>query len=87
MSVILPCFLLAIVAQAQDWGDVFVPDPLTPGPWVHMSSGNIWPRPAQQQTQTEYFVLEPRTFEFRVSYWLLYSISKAFHVAVMYFSF
>ena len=58
---------LALV-HGQDSGNVFKPDPLTPGPWVQMSHGEIWPRPAQQKTWKNFFVLDPKHFKIEVNY-------------------
>lgn len=54
--------------QGQDEGNVFKPIPLTPGPWVKMSHGEIWPRPASRITFQNYFVVDdPKGFHFNVS--------------------
>ena len=52
--------------QGQDDGNVFKPNPLNPGPWVDMSHGAIWPRPAEQSSRPNFFVLDPKKFEFEV---------------------
>ena len=59
--------LLATFVQGQDEGNVFKPNPLTPGPWVKMSHGAIWPRPAQQSSLPNFFVLDPNAFKFEVN--------------------
>lgn len=59
--------LLTCQVHGQDDGNVFKPDPLTPGPWVKMSQGAIWPRPAQQSSGLDFFVLDPENFKIQVS--------------------
>ena len=69
MLVLIWSLLIALV-QGQDSGNVFKPDPLTPGPWVKMSHGAIWPRPAQQSSWPNFFVLDPKSFKLQVGfYW------------------
>ena len=63
--------LLAFV-QGQDEGNVFKPNPLTPGPWVKMSHGAIWPRPAQQSSLPNFFILDPNSFKFEVNFHKLF---------------
>ena len=58
--------VLIALTQGQDSGNVFKPDPLTPGPWVKMTHGAIWPRPAQQSSFPDFFVLDPKSFRFQV---------------------
>ena len=60
--------LLITLVQGQDSGNVFKPDPLTPGPWVKMSHGAIWPRPAQQSSWPNFFVLDPKSFKLQVGF-------------------
>ena len=67
MLLFLSYAITMALVQGQDNGNVFKPDPLTPGPWVHMTHGQIWPRPAQQQTQPDFFVLDPKSFKIQVS--------------------
>lgn len=64
-SVVIWSLILALV-QGQDNGNVFKPDPLRPGPWVHMSHGAVWPRPAQQSSWPNFFVLDPQSFKIQV---------------------
>ena len=67
MLVLIWSLLIALV-QGQDSGNVFKPDPLTPGPWVKMSHGAIWPRPAQQSSWPNFFVLDPKSFKLQVGF-------------------
>lgn len=63
--VVIWSLILALV-QGQDNGNVFKPDPLKPGPWVDMSHGAVWPRPAQQSSWPNFFVLDPQSFKIQV---------------------
>ena len=65
---LLPCALLAL-SKGQDDGNVFKPNPLTPGPWVDMSHGAIWPRPAEQSSQPNFYLLDPKSFKFEVRFY------------------
>eukprot|EP00093_Oithona_nana_P011332 11332.XXX_523152_525192_1 [CDS] Oithona nana genome sequencing. len=64
-SFLLTCAFL-VFSQGQDEGNVFKPNPLRPGPWVDMSHGAIWPRPAQQNSLPNFFVLDPKSFKFEL---------------------
>ena len=65
MSILIWSLILAL-AQGQDEGNVFKPDPLIPGPWVKMTHGAVWPRPAQQTTWSTFFVIDPKSFRYQV---------------------
>ena len=54
--------------DGKDSGNVFKPEELKPGPWVEMTKGSIWPKPAQQTSSDNYFWVDPQTFKFKVNF-------------------
>lgn len=72
MKIILVTFIVTFgVSVALESGNVFKPTPLEPGPWVQMSQGAIWPRPAQQVSWPHFMMLDSKTFNFQVCYTFL----------------
>ena len=70
--------LAARTVRAQDSGNVFKPAPLTPGPWVKMTHGSIWPRPKQQNSWPYYLVVDREHFNFQVElFFPLKKVAKA----------
>ena len=57
----------------QNHGNVFKPQPLKPGPWVKMTHGAIWPKPANQTSSLNFFVIDQKNFKFQVSHWIFLS--------------
>ena len=54
--------------DGKNYGNVFKPENLKPGPWVEMTKGSIWPKPAQQTLSDYYFLVDPQTFKFKVNF-------------------
>jgi hypothetical protein len=53
--------------DGKNYGNVFKPEKLKSGPWVEMTKGAIWPKPAQQISSENYFLVDPQTFKFKVN--------------------
>ena len=51
----------------KDKGNVFKPRPLRPGPWVKMSTGEIWPKPTFQATNFTVLTVDANIFIIKVS--------------------
>ena len=51
---------------AKDIAGFFKPQIISSGPWVHMTSGEIWPKPFHQEKSDDFFTLDP-TFRFKVN--------------------
>ena len=70
-ALLLLCALLtgsgsAESGQLENVGLPFV-IPKIWGPWTHPTVGQVWPHPQQVSTFSDYMVLRPHTFQFRVS--------------------
>ena len=71
--ILIFCALSIVGVQSQDedgknYGNVFKSENLKPGPWVEMTKGSIWPKPAQQTLSDNYFLVDPQTFKFKVNF-------------------
>ena len=51
----------------KDKGNVFKPRPLRPGPWIKMSTGEIWPKPKFQTTNSTVLTVDANIFVIKVS--------------------
>ena len=50
----------------NDKGNVFKPKPLRPGPWIKMTTGEIWPKPKFQSTNSTILEIDINTFTMQV---------------------
>ena len=50
----------------KDKGNVFKPKPLKPGPWIKMTTGEIWPKPKFQSTNFTILEIDINTFAIQV---------------------
>ena len=50
----------------KDKGNVFKPKPLRPGPWIKMTTGEIWPKPKFQSTNSTILEIDINTFIIQV---------------------
>jgi len=41
--------------------------PPGPGPWVHQTHGEVWPKPKSQVLSDSVFILDPNTFKFQIT--------------------
>ena len=51
----------------KDKGNVFKPKPLRPGPWIQMSTGEIWPKPKFQTTNSVVLDIDVNSFSIKVN--------------------
>ena len=59
------CRLLWLVAIAAGYPFTL---PKGAGPWVHPTSGQIWPKPQFQTSSPSFLILRPSLFQFEVSF-------------------
>ena len=57
---------LICLRRVQGKGDQFRPDPVTSGPWVRPTKGQIWPKPRYQITNEDFVEVDPNNFKFEV---------------------
>lgn len=55
------------VSSVEHGGDEFKTWPVKPGGWVEPTQGEVWPKPREQRSQPEYFVVRQKEFRFVVT--------------------
>lgn len=58
---------LKSVQSVEHGGDEFKTWPRHPGGWVTPSQGEVWPKPREQRSQPQYFVVRQKEFRFEVT--------------------
>ena len=65
---ILAVLIVLGVAVCNGEKDDFKPSPLQPGPWVHKTQGEIWPRPTNQEKTSKFLIVDPNKLKIKVPF-------------------
>ena len=70
VTAIVLLYLVYMLPSTHKWcraeGDMFRPRPVSSGPWVNATKGEVWPKPQMEIKLTDVLQIRPENFKFEV---------------------